>query len=363
VVTPYKPVAEAIDARYPFALTTGRLRDQWHGMSRTGTVPQLFAHSAEPSIEVSGIDAKRRLLGDGDFVNVTSRRGGQVMRVRVSDSLRAGQLFVAMHWGEEYLAGRGGSQGAGHGVSHGINTVTSPAVDRDSFQPELKHAAVRIEKIELPSRVVAFGWVDADHVVAQLDALRALFGRFEYASVVPFGRNDDAGARVGVLFRAAGTDTFDAATFAAIEAAIGIDAEHVSDDSHLLRYDDARRGHARRVLVRDDAIAAVVLVGDWSAEAWLKEYLEAAMPVAALGRLLLKPGSAPPSGFKSRGRVVCNCWNVGESEIAATLSTLDGAASDRLATLQQRLKCGTQCGSCLPELKRMIAETRGTVSA
>ena len=117
------------------------------------------------------------------------------------------------------------------------------------------------------------------------------------------------------------------------------------------------------MLVRDGVLDAVLLVGDWSAEPWLKEYLEAGLPVGALGRLLLKPGATPPSGFKSRGRVVCNCWNVGESEIAATLASVDGTPVERLATLQQRLKCGTQCGSCLPELKRMAVEVSGMVSA
>ena len=354
VVTPYKPVAEAVDARYPFALTTGRLRDQWHGMSRTGTVPQLFAHSAEPTLDLAAVDARRRLLVDGDFVTISSRRGQQVMRVRESDVLRGGQAFIAMHWGEEYLAGRG--------ERHGVNTVTSPAVDRDSLQPELKHAAVRIDKIDLPSRVVAFGWVEPDHLVARLDRLRALFADFAYASAVPFGRNDPQGARVGILFRAATEEPIPQSLRGRIEDALDL-FEHDEPDSHLLRYDDARRGHARRVLVRQGALAAVMLVGDWSAEAWLKAYLEEAMPVAALGRLLLRPGSSPPSGFEARGRVVCNCWNVGERAIETTLAEVDGSAGDRLATLQQRLKCGTQCGSCLPELKRMIAESRGTVSA
>ena len=357
VMTHYKPVAEAVDARYPFALTTGRLRDQWHGMSRSGTVPQLFAHSAEPTVDLSDVDARRRLLSDGDFVTVASRRGAQVMRVRVSDAVRAGQAFIAMHWGEEYVAGRGDR--------HGVNTVTSPAIDPDSMQPELKHAAVRIGKADLPSRVVAFGWVHADEVIERMDRLRALFDRFSYASVVPFGRNDAAGSHVGVLFRAADESALLPETLAAIEEVMGLEATgaEASAELHLLRYDDGRRGHARRVLVRDGVLQSVMLVGDWSAEVWLKEYLEAGMSVAALGRLLLKPGSTPPSGFKSRGRVVCNCWNVGESEIVASLSAIDGTPVERLSTLQQKLKCGTQCGSCLPELKRMVAEVNGMVSA
>jgi assimilatory nitrate reductase catalytic subunit len=359
VATPFKPPAEQVDARHPFALNTGRLRDQWHGMSRTGTVPQLFGHQSEPTIDLSENDAKRRLMSDGDFVKVSNRRGSQILRVRVSDAMRAGQAFVAMHWGEEYVGGRVDGQDA-----HGVNGVTSPAFDRDSFQPELKHAAVRIEKIELPLRMLAFGWVAADALAERQAALQACFGHFAYASCVPFGRADAGDARIGLLFRAAHDGAVDAAILTRIEAAVGlVDAPADDSTSHLLRYDDARRGHARRVLVRDGVLAAIALRGDWSAEVWLKDYLETGASVAALGRLLLRPGASPPSGFKTRGRIVCNCWNVGASDIEATLDQLDGDVATRLSALQARLKCGTQCGSCLPEVKRMVAATRGTVSA
>ncbi len=370
VVTPFKPVAEPVDARFPFALNTGRLRDQWHGLSRTGTVPQLFAHSPEPTVELSEIDAKRRLVSDGDFVQVSSRRGSQALRVRVSDAMRAGQVFVAMHWGEEYVGGMGDR--------HGVNTVTSPVFDPDSKQPELKHAAVRIVKLDLPWRLVTFGWIDAEALPATLARLRTRFDRFAYASCVPFGRTaegDGTGAQrpmTGILFRAAHDQALDDDAVAFVEAAVGIGAHAGQADvgiaagqspSHLLRYDDARRGHARRVLVRGDVLGAVSLRGDWSAEGWLREYLEGGLPVTQLGRLLLKPGTSAPVGFKTRGRIVCNCWNVGAAEITATLERLDGEAAERLSTLQSLLKCGTQCGSCLPELKRLVAETRGTVSA
>ena len=368
VVTPYEPVAEPVDARFPFALNTGRLRDQWHGMSRTGTVPQLFGHVAEPSIELSGVDVTRRLLAEGDFVQVTSRRGSQVMRVQVSDAMRAGQAFIAMHWGEEYVAGAG--------ERHGVNTLTSPAFDPDSKQPELKHAAVRIVKLELPWRLVAFAWVDEDATFATLARVRAQFSHFAYASCVPFGRAGSTKgerSRLGIVFRGAHDEALDPESVAAIETALGI-YDHADDrairkeagahlPTHLLKYDDARRGLARRVLVRGGALAAVSLRGDWSAEIWLKDYLESAMSVASLGRLLLKPSRVAPTGFKPRGHIVCNCLNVGESEIVSALESLPGDEPARLRTLQDRLQCGTQCGSCLPELKRMVATSRGMVSA
>ena len=355
VATPYRPLVDRIDARFPIALNTGRLRDQWHAMSRTGTVPQLFGHVPEPTIDLSPLDAKRRLLDDGDFVQVTSPRGSQVFRVRASDAMRGGQAFVAMHWGEEFLSG------AGH--RHGVNTLTSPAVDPDSRQPELKHAAVRIVKLELPARLVVFAWIPEAVAADRMARLRACFDRFAYASCVPFGRHAAVPGRTGLLFRAAHDDVLAADVVDEIEATLGL----VDDEpgTHLLRYDDPRHGRARRVLVRDEHLVAVSLRGDWSAEAWLKEYLETSASVASLGRLLLKPGAVAPSGFAPRGKVVCNCLNVGEREIVDTLATLDDNRDDhgRLASLQATLRCGTECGSCLPELKRFVTASRGMVSA
>ena len=95
--TPYKGVAEPVDARYPLALTTGRLRDQWHGMSRTGRVPQLYGHEPEPMLTMNTTDAARRLLIAGEVVKVASRRGELVLRLAVSDDVRSGQCYVPMH--------------------------------------------------------------------------------------------------------------------------------------------------------------------------------------------------------------------------------------------------------------------------
>src|SRR3569833_2997581 len=121
--TRYQPVAEPVDARYPFRLTTGRLRDQWHGMSRTGTVAQLFSHAAEPAVVLAQADMNRRLLKNGDLVHVTSRRGSQILPVQAGDDMRPGQAFIGMHWGEEYVSGRQG-EGAVCSATYGVNALT-----------------------------------------------------------------------------------------------------------------------------------------------------------------------------------------------------------------------------------------------
>jgi assimilatory nitrate reductase catalytic subunit len=106
-------------------------------------------------------------------------------------------------------------------------------------------------------------------------------------------------------------------------------------------------------------VTAVRLAGDTQAGAWLKDWLVRQEPVAALGRLLLAPTVAAPAGFAIRGRIVCNCWNVSQSEIGefvAALPDVDGVCdTPALDALQAALKCGTECGSCLPEIRRMVS--------
>jgi assimilatory nitrate reductase catalytic subunit len=113
-----------------------------------------------------------------------------------------------------------------------------------------------------------------------------------------------------------------------------------------LRYDDAKRAVGRRIALEGDAIRAVRLSGDLRSERWLRDQFERGAPVGELRRYLLLPVDAPPGVPPPRGRTVCNCFDVSEKDIRAF--------SD-LHSLQQTLKCGTNCGSCLPELRRLVA--------
>ena len=340
-LTLYKPVAEAADARYPFRLNTGRLRDQWHGMSRTGTVAQLFGHVPEPSIALHPTDLARRGLKSGDLVEVNSRRGKLLIHATAADDVRPGQAFIPMHWGSRYLGGRDQA---------GVNALTVSVFDPHSKQPELKHAAVRITPAALPWRLAAFVYADAaGHRSAGglINALQPVMQDFPFAVSVPFGRE-----RPGVLLRLAEASTPDASTLDRIDALLGLDGDAV------MRYDDRRRGIGRRVATVDGRLLGVRLSGaaaDLAAEVWLKSWLEQGEPLIALGALLLSPSALPPSGSVVRGAIVCNCCNVSAFEIDATLAQLPGSPAARLAGLQSQLRCGTECGSCLPELKKRVA--------
>jgi assimilatory nitrate reductase catalytic subunit len=110
--------------------------------------------------------------------------------------------------------------------------------------------------------------------------------------------------------------------------------------------------------VDGDRLVAVRLSGDTAAESWLREWLLAEHDVAALRSLLLMPTGQAPRGFASRGRVVCTCFDIAENLLRTSLAAAGGSAEAALLAVRDSLKCGTNCGSCLPELKRLAAETR-----
>jgi assimilatory nitrate reductase catalytic subunit len=153
-----RPLAEPRDARHPFSLTTGRLRDQWHGMSRTGTLGRLFGHAGEPAIELHPSDMARLRVTAGDLLQVTSRRGSIVLPAQPSDAMAPMQAHIAMHWGSEVL---GGAAASGLPLA-GVNALTTGAFCALSKQPELKHCAVKLIRAELPWRLLALAWLPAE---------------------------------------------------------------------------------------------------------------------------------------------------------------------------------------------------------
>jgi assimilatory nitrate reductase catalytic subunit len=254
VVSDYVPPAEAVDDEYPLRLTTGRLRDQWHSMTRTGLVARLFSHSPEPEVALH----KDSGFADGSLVRVISRRGSMVLKARISDDMRPGDAFIAMHWGTRF-------------TSAGTNSLTLPAIDPYSKQPELKHAAVRVEPF-----VAKWRGAFTAPVTAELErSASTLLRRFDY----------------GALSISEGAEMF-------------------------LRLDLASASAPDLKLI------------------------------AALEDLFGSRVDTNPGAFD---RAVCACFKVPESAVRAAV-----AAGATLAKVQTQLKCGTNCGSCLPELKRLL---------
>ncbi len=375
VAAAMRPLAEKRDAPYPFSLNTGRLRDHWHGLSRTGSLGRLYGHTGEPTVDMHPSDLARLRLNSGDLVRVSSRRGALVLPAQASTAVAPAQAFIAMHWGEEVLGGQ---------QRGGVNALTSPAYCPQSKQPELKHAAVKIAPAALPWQLLARAWLPAGLALQRRAQLLAACAEMDYAVCVPFGReqgpenetptgchdkgedfhqtglaSNEAPAKLGVWLRAAAPSAPSAQCLAQIEAWLGLDGPDV------LRYADPQRGQRRTVRLAQPAagssgsrLQAFMLAGDVRAGGWVSALLVDELPAQAYGRALLAGTVAAPVAVPNRGQQVCNCFDITETQINSQLARCSGSSEARLAQLQAELKCGTQCGSCLPVLRRQVQQTQ-----
>jgi assimilatory nitrate reductase catalytic subunit len=181
----------------------------------------------------------------------------------------------------------------------------------------------------------------------------ALLAALPYAMCVPFGREPEA--QVGLCLRAASATAPDAALLARLAALLGLDGADV------LRYADARGGQSRAIRVAPDGagarrVEAFLLAGDVLAAGWIGELLQQRLPADGYGRALLAGSAKPPTAVPARGTQVCTCFEVTAPQIEAVLARCDGTPAAQLMQLQTALKCGTNCGSCLPQLRQRVAQ-------
>jgi assimilatory nitrate reductase catalytic subunit len=300
-------------------------------MSRTGSVARLYNHEPQPALEMHADDMQRRSLPEGGLVRIKSRRGELVLPVRASASLRPGLAFLAMHWSAQAIG------------QPGANALTLAACDPYSKQPELKHAAIQVEKAAAPLSLVvlrrAAPGEDDTRIAALMAQLQPRLAGFAHATLTLAGRD------AAVLVLRAWGALPDAPTLAALDEELGL-----ADPGRMLSFADARRGISKRALIDGGILTGVRLAGETAARDWLLELMVDGTPADEVRRWIFAPVFQPPAGSHARGRIVCNCFDVAASEIAA-----DRAAGLDLAAIQSKRKCGTSCGSCLPELRRLTA--------
>jgi assimilatory nitrate reductase catalytic subunit len=322
------------------------LRDQWHGASRTGTLAEFFSHEAEPVIALHPADFKRLNLKPTSWVSVKSRRATITLRAKEDESVARNQAVLPMHWGPEFF---GGKSGVG-----GVNALTIEAFDPYSKQPELKHSAVNIQRVHLPWQVVVF--VHSEHWLSLWQKARALYAEFDAAVCVPVGRE-----QTGVLFRAA------SAQAPAREVIDRLQALFECEGSDVMVYSDPKTDARRRIGVtvqttqqgQTATLNKVFLAGNIESEGWLRNYFDQQLDVMPLRSFLLAPASQPPGVQTESVRMVCNCVGVSEQSIQANIAIAcaknpNVSENEVLAGLQGTLKCGTQCGSCVPEIRKLI---------
>lgn len=311
-MVPVEPVSThaQVNALYPLLLNTGRIRDQWHTMTRTGHVAKLMQHIAEPFVDIAPEDAQRFTLTEGGLARVSSPRGVMVARVRVQTGQRPGVFFSPMHWNDCFAR-----QGK-------VNALVDSLCCPHSGQPESKQTAVRITawhpawQGELYSREVmappaAFHW--ARKAVSELTHL-TLAGE---SDIAPWLEEQ-------CRLRGWQMQQLRAGTIFTLLA--------WQDETLMLGF----WGSANLPAISHQTVAAAF----------------ARPPQSAQLRHALLAGKAATE-VPAPGRTICSCYNVGENAIRAAIA--DGCGCT--ATLGKRLRCGTNCGSCLPELKALLTET------
>lgn len=327
VCVEHRPVAEKPDADYPLSLLTGRLLEQWHGMSRTGTVARLFNGEDEPILKMHPCDMRHRGIESGTLVRLASRRGEVVVRVEQGEGLAKGRCWLPMHWGEQFMNG------------YGANALMPAATDPYSFQPELKHAAVHVEKVDFPWTLAILRRVSADEALPLLARARGLLKRFPYATVGLYGRSGTL-----VLLRAA---AHAAPADSVLDEIDSLFAMQGSEGAII--YADASRGIDKKAVLRDGRLFAVRLAGESLAATWLKDAMADDSLDASLVRHALAPSVRPPSqAAVARSPVICKCAGVSEAQIVGEF-----ARGATLAAVQETLKCGTFCGGCLPQIREL----------
>jgi assimilatory nitrate reductase catalytic subunit len=312
-------VARPMDAAFPIALNSGRLRDQWHTMTRTGAVPRLMANAPEPAVELNPADAASAKVYDGDLVRVTSPYGFARARVKITGGQRSGHAFLPMHWSGRFAA------------NAGAGPLATPVTDAFSGQPELKHVPVRIER-------EAVAWAGA--LVTRRDLRPTGFVHWSRRAV-----------EGGWVYDLRGTEAPDQG----ILLARGLLASHARD--RLLEYRD-RRGLTWRAAALDEEgrLAEALFVapaGQLPATDWLVSLLGSGEALAREERFALLSGRSPVAAPPA-GRTVCSCFGIGVNQIASAVAA--GCATlDEIGT---RLRAGTNCGSCRSEIRTLIDANR-----
>ncbi|MDP3540091.1 MAG: molybdopterin-dependent oxidoreductase [Azonexus sp.] len=324
-----QPTAEVTDLAFPISLLSGRMRDHWHGMSRTGTVPRLFNLEDEPLLAMHPCDMRHRGLASDDLVKVSNPRGEMVVRVTERAGLQKGRAWMPMHWGSQFMN------------SPGVNALASDAVDPYSMQPELKHAAVQIAKLDLPYPLAVIRrCASQSEALELLQLARRSMGDFPYAAVSLYGRKSPL-----IVFRAAAGQAIGDAAIAGIDRLFGLDGE----DGAIL-FLDAARQISKKAIAQNGRLLGVRLAGETLAQVWLKQAMAEDELDASLIRFALAPTAKPPASVAPRN-IVCKCADVSDTQIREEL-----AQGAKLPQLQEKLKCGTFCGSCVPDVKRLVAE-------
>jgi assimilatory nitrate reductase catalytic subunit len=306
-VSPTPPV-NAVSPDFPLVLNTGRVRDHWHTLTRTGKSARLGGHVAEPFVALHPADAAAQHLAAGALCEITSRWGSALVRVRIDPGQRRGSVFAPMHWSDTHTR---------HGY---IDAVVNPAVDPLSGEPEFKHTPVRLSTV--PTAWYGF-------ILSRTPLRLPELAYWSRTTVAGGERYEIVGARTP-------------------ESWSQWTRECLPGEDEWLEFSDNARGSYRAACFRGGRLESCLFVA-------ANPVLPAREPLLErLGEVLdsTERQALLAAACASGAGTVCACFRVGEAAINAAIA--GGARTP--AAVTHALKAGGNCGSCLPEIGALIAK-------
>ncbi|MGE3916923.1 MAG: molybdopterin-dependent oxidoreductase, partial [Hyphomicrobiaceae bacterium] len=318
IATPHRAPKQSLSPSYPLVLNTGRLRDQWHTMTRTAKAARLMAHAPEPVLDIHPADAERFGVRDGDLARVASALGAVVMRVGVTEAQQPGSVFAPIHWTDR-IASRAR-----------IDTLVAALTDPVSGQPESKYTPVAV----VPLAPRWHGFAVTTNAPSPQDHAYTAIARIANGYRIELAGDTDR-------------DDFD-----------GI-ARELLRPSHdaaidMLAYYDRATGQHRYAVLAGERLAGLLFISSTPlslARGWAAEQLGQKLATGERLRLL---AGRPGGQAKDKGAVVCACFEVGRTEIADAVR----AGCQTVAEVGSATRAGTNCGSCRVEIGRLIDANR-----
>lgn len=311
-ISPTNPVQD-----YPLILNSGRIRDQWHTMTRTGKSQTLSQHIAEPFVEINPSDAATFGIKPADMVIVDSEHGQLYARALVTDRSPEGNVFVPIHWTDQWAS------------KARVSALTTSNVDPVSGQPDLKRTAVSVQKFKA-------GWYGFAISRDEPFAKAAYWAKAKCASG---WRTELAGKTAPQNWETYAREAFNAPS------------------AEVVIFEDKSKGAARIALIENGRVIAALFAAREPvivARAFMSTALEDNVSIADI--LAGVPSLEQPDS----GAIICSCFNVGVNTILNAITDQNLTSIDEIGVA---LNAGTNCGSCRPELMGLLNTSASKIAA
>ena len=325
-ISPRLPTQRKSQRKFPLILNSGRIRDQWHSMTRTARAASLLDHTDQPFVAMHPDTAAAAGLQGGDLAEVSTRQGAIRLITAIDQGIKPAQLFIPIHWSDQ------------NAHSARVDTLIEPIFDPISGQPQFKYSRAALNKIETPcwATLVSRTALDCSGFLNWTSAALPKQQGFIYQVAVRAEFNWQGYVSESFQFTA---DTEEKAG----TMAYGQFSDAANLDQRFIGYSDQQM---------EIAIFSHRNKSSLPAKNWMQDLFNN-RTTESYWRLLSGPDM---SLAENDGKLICSCFNISEARLITAIEA--GACSAQ--QLGEQLQCGTNCGSCIPELNSLISQTTRT---